>query len=102
MESSKIGVDRDGAALFGGINLRNLVSHGFLSQVDRRWLALTTVLIQTLDFWHDFDSDEDMGVGGSRNGESLLNVDLAQCRNTPSLRKYNALAKEVLRGKNYF
>eukprot|EP00984_Skeletonema_dohrnii_P030346 scaffold21743_cov144-Skeletonema_dohrnii-CCMP3373.AAC.12 len=33
----------------GGINLRNLLSHGFLSTLDRRWLSLTLVLIQTLD-----------------------------------------------------
>ena len=33
----------------GGINLRNLLSHGFVSTLDRRWLSLTLVLIQTLD-----------------------------------------------------
>lgn len=33
----------------GGVNLRNLLSHGFLSTLDRRWLSLTLVLIQTLD-----------------------------------------------------
>jgi len=34
---------------FGGINLRNLVSHGFISSIDRRWLSLTLVLIQSID-----------------------------------------------------
>ena len=33
----------------GALNLRNLLSHGFLSTLDRRWLSLTLVLIQTLD-----------------------------------------------------
>jgi len=33
----------------GGLNLRNLASHGFLSTIDRRWFSLTLVLIQTLD-----------------------------------------------------
>ena len=34
---------------FGGINLRNLVSHGFISSISRRWLSLTLVLIQSID-----------------------------------------------------
>ena len=33
----------------GGINLRNLLSHGFISTLDRRWFSLALVLIQTLD-----------------------------------------------------
>ena len=33
----------------GGINLRNLVSHGFISSINRRWLSLTLVLIQSVD-----------------------------------------------------
>jgi hypothetical protein len=33
----------------GGVNLRNLLSHGFLSTLHRRWLSLTLVLICTLD-----------------------------------------------------
>ena len=33
----------------GGINLRNLISHGFLYTIERRWFSLTLVLIQTLD-----------------------------------------------------
>ncbi|KAL7530215.1 hypothetical protein ACHAXR_004987 [Thalassiosira sp. AJA248-18] len=70
----------------GGINLRNLISHGFLSTVDRRWFALILVLIQTLDRLLESSINECEKVGGKND--------------SPSLTKYNPMAKEVRNGKH--
>ena len=48
----------------GGVNLRNLVSHGFLSAIDRRWLSLTLVLMHTLD------KTSDLSMSCSNNKEN--------------------------------
>jgi hypothetical protein len=63
----------------GGINLRNLLSHGFLSTLNRRWLSLTLVLIQTLD---------------SCFGKGDTKMTTKQ-RDLSTLTKYNLLKSEV-------
>ena len=63
-----------------GMNLRNLISHGFLSVIDRRWFALTVVMIQTLDNIY----------------ESTNNY---QNRADTNLMKYESMAKVVSRGR---
>jgi len=63
----------------GGINLRNLLSHGFLSTLDRRWLSLTLVLIQTLD---------------SCVGDDVTKITTKQ-RDISTLSKYDVMKSEV-------
>ena len=72
-----------------GINLRNLISHGFLSSIDRRWFALVVVLIQTLD-----KSSCDLNLFHSN--ERTTNH---QNRAATNLMKYESMAKVVSRGK---
>ena len=74
----------------GGINLRNLVSHGFLSTIDRRWLSLTLVLIETLD---SFDSKTNDDVHTFT--KAAANVD---CKS--SLTTYKPMAREIQHGKS--
>ena len=59
----------------GGINLRNLLSHGFLSTLDRRWLSLTLVLIQTLDSCC-VSADDTNTMAKQRDISSLTKYDL--------------------------
>eukprot|EP00985_Skeletonema_marinoi_P002773 scaffold1144_cov98-Skeletonema_marinoi.AAC.1 len=68
----------------GGINLRNLLSHGFLSTLDRRWLSLTLVLIQTLDSCCVSVDDTRM---------------MTKQRDISSLTKYDPMKSEVDYGK---
>lgn len=63
-----------------GINLRNLVSHGFLSTIDRRWFALVVVLIQTLDHYVC-----------TTNGVTTLNGS--------NLRKYESMRRVISHGQ---
>ena len=60
----------------GGINLRNLLSHGFLSTLDRRWLSLTLVLIQTLDSCIVDDDDDTQIKKKQRDISTLTKYDL--------------------------
>ena len=75
----------------GGINLRNLVSHGFLSTIERRWLSLTLVLIQTLDSLSSKRDHDDVRTftKAASNVECKL-----------SLTTYEPMAREIQRGKN--
>eukprot|EP00956_Cyclotella_meneghiniana_P003725 scaffold4540_cov66-Cyclotella_meneghiniana.AAC.2 len=50
-----------------GINLRNLVSHGFISTIGRRWFALVVVLIQTLDHYACATNGVTRTLNGSNN-----------------------------------
>eukprot|EP00804_Cyclotella_cryptica_P006561 CCRYP_012798-RA/>CCRYP_012798-RA protein AED:0.35 eAED:0.35 QI:0/-1/0/1/-1/1/1/0/776 len=69
-----------------GINLRNLISHGFLPSIDRRWLALTIVLIQTLNT---------SGAKEDFKAQTTVQTDTE----TSSLRKYELMSNEILRGQ---
>ena len=73
----------------GGINLRNLLSHGFLSTLDRRWLSLTLVLIQTLDSCCDSAADDD-------KNEKKKQRDISDIS---SLAKYDLMKREIDFGK---
>ena len=75
----------------GGINLRNLVSHGFLSTIERRWLSLTLVLIQTLDSLSSKRDHDDVHTFT----KAASNV---KCK--LSLTTYEPMAREIQRGKN--
>ena len=66
----------------GGINLRNLVSHGFISSINRRWLSLTLVLIQSIDSF--IATPETRSVRLERS----------------SLLQYEPMARQVQYGKN--
>ncbi|KAL7504365.1 hypothetical protein ACHAXN_005419 [Cyclotella atomus] len=68
-----------------GINLRNLISHGFLSAIDRRWFALTLVLVQTLDSFMDHEMSQPCLSDVHHTGADL--------------RKYPSMAKVVTRGQ---
>jgi len=68
---------------FGGINLRNLVSHGFISSIDRRWLSLTLVLIQSVDSF----------ITTSLETESVRHE-------KSSLLQYEPMARQVQHGKS--
>lgn len=72
-----------------GINLRNLISHGFLSDIDRRWFALTLVLVQTLDSFLDFRETH------PHLGRHSFNQHTAS-----DLRKYPSMTKVVTRGQD--
>jgi hypothetical protein len=71
------------------LNLRNVISHGFVSTVDRRWLALVLVLIQTLDN-AVYPSD---GKSSNCKRDSLATADL---------KRYKPMANIVSRGKVLF
>lgn len=60
----------------GGINLRNLLSHGFLSTLDRRWLSLTLVLIQNLDYCCVSGDETKMTTKQQRDISCLTKYDL--------------------------
>eukprot|EP00584_Thalassiosira_punctigera_P005245 CAMPEP_0172540506 /NCGR_PEP_ID=MMETSP1067-20121228/11495_1 /TAXON_ID=265564 ORGANISM="Thalassiosira punctigera, Strain Tpunct2005C2" /NCGR_SAMPLE_ID=MMETSP1067 /ASSEMBLY_ACC=CAM_ASM_000444 /LENGTH=859 /DNA_ID=CAMNT_0013326375 /DNA_START=143 /DNA_END=2722 /DNA_ORIENTATION=+ len=87
----------------GGINIRNLVSHGFLSTIERRWFSLTLILIQTLDCLllsneKAVRGDSDGGSGEVDSAMSSKTVD--QDPIPSSLAKYHSMAREVQYGKN--
>ncbi|KAL7486939.1 hypothetical protein ACHAW6_012543 [Cyclotella cf. meneghiniana] len=75
-----------------GINLRNLISHGFLSSIERRWLALTIVLIQTFDSYICDGAKKDV----------MAEITFLPKTETPrnkSLRKYDLMSNEIIRGQ---
>eukprot|EP00970_Alexandrium_tamarense_P013513 scaffold3469_cov211-Alexandrium_tamarense.AAC.2 len=72
----------------GGINLRNLISHGFLSQIERRWFALVLVIIQTLDSALEPDDGD---------GTTPTQGDLDE--SDSSLKQYDQMAAEVQNGR---
>jgi hypothetical protein len=72
-----------------GMNLRNLISHGFLSTVQKRWFALTLVLIQTLDSYSSPLNDQSNCKLCEYNDKAII-----------SLRKYESMSDAVSRGEN--
>ena len=92
----------------GGINLRNLISHGFLSTVDQRWFALTVVLIQTLEYASDFEVGVNdcsgMNIDLSRTSEEEISQrgddEMDRSYVASSLRKYDSMANEVYHGRD--
>lgn len=96
----------------GGINLRNLVSHGFLSTIQRRWFSLTLVLIQTLDCLiesnsmnNDGDSEEcaDDETNRTKGGNDAALSEKGEKgmvqQSKSSLTKYPPMASQVHSGK---
>lgn len=71
----------------GGLNLRNLLSHGFLSTLDRRWLSLTLVLTQTLDLICTGIDAIDYTTAGIKR------------RNISAFTKYELMKREVTFGR---
>lgn len=72
-----------------GINLRNLISHGFMSTIQRRWFALTLALIQTLDNCVRGHDDKDFSDAETTYKHAQVST---------SLRTYEPMATQVSRG----
>lgn len=77
----------------GGINLRNLISHGFLCTIERRWFSLTLVLIQTLDTLNGSYTEEE--IDQEEHGKIHHEV-VDPTNGKSSLREYEPLAIEVV------
>ena len=71
-----------------GINLRNLLWHGFLPVIHRRWLALSIVLVLSMD---------ELSFSSSFDGQDKDNVSLETLK---SMRKYESLCKILDHGQN--
>ncbi|GFH56575.1 hypothetical protein CTEN210_13051 [Chaetoceros tenuissimus] len=69
----------------GGLNLRNLLWHGFLSRIKRRWLALSILIVLSID-----------DLSASTSFEEQVYSDLAPLEN---LRKNEALKNIILHGE---
>ena len=81
----------------GGINLRNLISHGFLYTIERRWFSLTLVLIQTLDTLNGSYTEEEI----DQEEQGKINHEAVDPTNgKSSLREYEPLAIEVRHGEH--
>ena len=71
-----------------GINLRNLLWHGFLPVIHRRWLALSIVLVLSMD---------ELSFSSSFDGQDKNNVSLETLK---SMRKHDSLCKILDHGQN--
>ncbi|KAL7547687.1 hypothetical protein ACHAWF_010967 [Thalassiosira exigua] len=94
----------------GGINLRNMISHGFLSAIERRWLSLTLVLTSTLDHLiapeehftdegngnHEYENTGTSSRACKRLGETVPCVE----HGTSSLTIHPSMASRVRHGRS--
>jgi len=86
----------------GGLNLRNLISHGFLSTVERRWFSLCVVLIQTLEssFQRDGHTTQKSSVNEFDQGRGECNSTRGGLHSLSSLTKYKPMAFQVKLGQD--
>ncbi len=84
----------------GGLNLRNLVSHGFLSTVERRWFSLCVVLIQTLEASYDEHNMHELSVNEFDQAQGECASRKSPLDSLSPLTKYKPMACQVKRGQD--
>lgn len=84
----------------GNLNLRNLVWHGFLSKVDRKWLSLTIILSLSIQkqFLNDAIAADVLGVPSEQN--KIFKAAVVTPSPIMDLHKFNSYPSVIKNGRN--